>query len=96
MEFIAKGAVVVALIFQLSADIDPYRGFKTKGGGDCCGGTDCAPLADTRVKAVPGGYEVAGVGFVPNADAQPGPDFRYHACFLNGQIRCFLTPGLGI
>lgn len=92
-------ALIVASALQLRADIDPYRGLSMPGDPTktCCGGNDCAPLPDGAARAVPGGYEVTGWGFVPNAEAQPGPDFHYHLCqYPPGVRRCFLFPQGGV
>lgn len=93
-------ALVTALLAtQLSADVDIYRGFNMVGNPNagCCGGSDCAPLTDNDVAAVPGGYLIKSKGwFVPNAEAQPGPDMHYHLCIFQKERRCFLTPAPGI
>lgn len=93
----------LALIFiagNVSADTDPYRGFKPLSGtiNSCCGGDDCRALADDDVEAQPGGYWIKSKKwFVPNASAQPGPDTaHYHLCeYPLGHLNCFLIPAPG-
>jgi hypothetical protein len=94
--------VAPTMLILLSADADPYRGFNQMDSAKtpCCGGTDCKRLPDNEVKAVPGGYQVAGWGFVPNVKAQPGFDQHYHLCGDVNQFEkslyCFLTPSPGM
>lgn len=98
MEFIAKGAVVAALVFQLAFDADPYMKFRVPGhpGWGCCGGKDCKPLPDKDVSEVTGGYQVKGWGFIPFDATQDGFDNHFHLCeYPPGKIRCFLTPASG-
>ena len=86
----------IALIY-LASDSDPYRGFMQLGSKAlCCGGQDCAALPDKDVRAVPGGYDVAGWGCIPNENAQNGFDQRYHLCHSGPQLYCFLTPSPGV
>lgn len=92
-------AAVLTIATQLPADTDPYRGFSVPGnpGQTCCGGNDCRALPDGDARAVRGGYSVIGWGFVPNAEAQPGPDGHYHLCeYPKGVRRCFLFPAGGV
>lgn len=98
MRALLAGVALLA-ITQVRADVDPYRGFSMPGDPTktCCGGNDCAALPDGDVKAVRGGYSVAGWGFVPNAEAQPGPDQHYHLCeYPKGFRRCFMFPPGGV
>ena len=89
----------IAAIY-LSADTDPYRGFHVIGRANmsCCGSVDCRPLRDGDVTARPGGYFIGSRGWwVPNAEAQRGPDQHYHLCENPpGTRRCFLTPNPGV
>jgi hypothetical protein len=89
----------IAAIY-LTADTDPYRGFHVIGKPNaiCCGRSDCHPLRDGDVIARPGGYFIGSKGWwVPNAEAQPGPDQHYHLCEAPpGTRRCFLTPNPGV
>ena len=92
--------VPVASIY-LTADADPYRGYFSllPNHVHCCGGTDCHPLADGDVTPVKGGYQVHSLGwFIPNDQAQPGPDQHYHMCETcdKSAPRCFLIPSPGV
>ncbi len=93
--------MVPTIAIYMSADTDPYRGFQTVNpdgsmGGPCCFSMDCAPLPDSDVKIVPGGYIVKGWGWVPNAKAQPGFDLHFHLCeYPKSVLRCFMTPLFG-
>lgn len=91
-----KWLFAMPLVFMVGYDADPYRGFMTKTGGPCCGGTDCK-IVDA--KAVPGGYIAHGTQmfFIPNDQAQLGFDQHYHLCeFPTGTPRCFLLPTPGV
>ena len=87
-------AVAAALLSPSPAAAHaPYDEFLTPFGLPCCGGEDCYPLADGDVSAVPDGYFISSRReFVPKADAQPGPDNRYHICTFQGLRMCFLIP----
>lgn len=63
----------------------------------CCSDTDCAPIHESRVKALPtGGYLVDGRFTVPQAEVKYSPDGQYHACFPQpGDLRCFFAPPQG-
>ena len=72
---------------------EPYTAFMTPFGQPCCGGKDCAPLAEGDVSVVRGGFYIGSrQEFVPKIDAQPGPDTRYHICTFKGLRMCFLIP----
>ena len=68
----------------------------------CCGPIDCAPLASSEVKEVPGGYEINQgpdfpPEFIPESRTLPfSPDGRYHRCIGGDEstmyTRCFITP----
>lgn len=92
-----KYVMLAALLFQLSADADPYRGLVMPGtDAPCCGGNDCAPLPDSSVREVTGGFEVMGWGFVPERETQLSFDNHFHLCqYPLGTRRCFLRPGMG-
>jgi hypothetical protein len=98
MAILRNLTLVLPVTLWLSADADPYRGFNMVGTtSPCCGGEDCRILADGDVAPRPGGYFIRSFGwFVPNTEAQPGPDQRYHVCIFLGQRRCFLTPNPGV
>ena len=75
---------------------EPYTSFMTPFGRPCCGDDDCAPLALGDVRVVRGGYFIGSrQEFVPDTDAQPGPDDRYHICTFKGLRMCFLIPPAG-
>ncbi|MFD2053767.1 hypothetical protein ACFSQT_11930 [Mesorhizobium calcicola] len=79
---------------------DPVTGFT------CCAGTDCAPIPDSEVKEMPGGYIYLPTGeFIPYLRVQHSQDRQFHRCiyqseFLNldqgsfgkGDTRCFFAP----
>jgi hypothetical protein len=84
---------------------DWYSGIVNEDGLSCCGGSDCAELADQYVDEVPGGYIVdipAGAwkiyqgpfsAFVPDSRAQAARQGgNYHLCIVGGQVRCFFFP----
>lgn len=63
---------------------------------DCCSGTDCAPIAEARVRPAFAGYMIDGVHYVPMAQVKPSPDGEYHACFPKPEtLRCFWAPPQG-
>lgn len=84
-----------------------YTGLQNEKGWSCCGGSDCAPLADGDVKEVPGGYYIwSKMVFVPASRAKPAreEDGHYHACFYgdptsdgepHNMPRCFFYPNRG-
>ena len=80
------------------SDTNVPPNFPSAGYG-CCGGDDCAPLADGDATLVPGGYLIQSLAtFVPNDLSQPGPDSHYHACIFpknTTNVRCFFFPGPG-
>ena len=81
---------------QPAAAHEPYTSFMTPFGRPCCGEDDCHPLAKGDVSVVRGGYFIGSRReFVPETDAQPGPDDRYHLCTFNGLRMCFLIPPAG-
>ena len=89
---------VLFLVTQVGADVDPYRQFHMTNlpGASCCGGNDCKALPDEQVHRRRDGFDVAGWGFVPMAESQPGFDNRYHLCeYPKGTRRCFIYPGPG-
>lgn len=84
-----------------------YSGVQNELKQSCCGGQDCAPLADGDVEEVPGGYYIwSKMVFVPQSRAQDSreEDGMYHACFW-GTIpnegerintpKCFFVPPRG-
>lgn len=53
---------------------DWYDESTTTDGEPCCGGEECAPLADGDVVEVAGGYLIRSLGItVPFAQTQPSP-----------------------
>lgn len=60
----------------------------------CCNERDCAPLDDSRVKEVNGGYQIDGKHFVPFKDVIPSWDGKFHGCFWPklDDLRCFIAP----
>lgn len=76
---------------------DPYAPYRTPRGSPCCNDDDCRPLADGDVATLDTGYFIRSRGeFVPNREAQPGPDDRYHLCTYANVRMCFLLPRLGM
>jgi len=78
---------------------DWYDERTTAEGERCCGGEECAPLADGDVVEVTGGYLIRSLGVtVPFADVQPSPDGRFHACVWwipEQTVMCFFGPPPG-
>lgn len=75
---------------------DWYDERTTTDGEPCCGGEECAPLADGDVVEVAGGYLIRSLGVtVPFAQTQPSPDGRFHACVWwipKQTVMCFFGP----
>jgi hypothetical protein len=71
----------------------------TAEGERCCGGEECAPLADDDVVETTGGYLIRSLGMtVPFADVQSSPDGRFHACVWwipSRVVKCFFGPPPG-
>ena len=66
---------------------------------DCCSGTDCAPLAASRVQVTPLGYVIDGRHMIRHSEVRWSPDEQYHGCFpptMMGRIGCFWAPQGGI
>lgn len=100
--FVMLRAVLVALTLVASAHQsfghDWYTGLHNEKGETCCGGQDCAPLADNDVAVVPGGYLIKHLMVtVPTARARPSEsmDGHYHSCVWGGEVKCFFFPGSG-
>jgi hypothetical protein len=107
--YAAAGLIALAgvLVFVARADAHSWYG-STKDpatGLGCCGGEDCAEIADADVKAAAGGYVCLPTGeFIPMARVQQSPDWFFHRCeylstfdngletFTEGQTRCFFAP----
>lgn len=63
---------------------------------ECCSGTDCAEIADSRVTTSPAGYVIDGKFVVPQSQVRQSPDGKYHACFPNPErLQCFFAPPAG-
>lgn len=103
-------AVVVLGLSQIVHAHEWYTGQHNEKGWACCGGKDCAPLADGDVTPMKGGYYIHSRQiFVPNSRAQASPvdDGKFHACFYgsNGNPiwdnepsdlpKCFFFPDRG-
>lgn len=68
----------------------------------CCGGEDCAPIANEAVERRLGGWLYKSTKeFIPDQMTSPSPDGRFHACtvmqspFEKGnpfRTRCFFVP----
>ena len=61
----------------------------------CCSGTDCAPLASSRVRVTPDGYVIDGRHLIPFGKALFSPDENFHGCFpptMLGKVGCFWAP----
>lgn len=99
------GAILYACFGPVTAwGHDWYTGLVNEHGQACCGGDDCAPLADGDVRAVPGGYYIISHNvFVPQSRVQPSreEDGLFHACFWGtaptfgdalGTPKCFFEP----
>lgn len=75
---------------------DWYDERTTADGEPCCGGKECAPLADGDVVEGDGGYLIRSLGItVPFAQVQPSPDGRFHACVWwipKQTVTCFFGP----
>ena len=79
---------------------DPVTGF------GCCGGNECAPIQDTDVRTLQGGYIYLPTGeFIPHRRVQHSRDRQFHRCiyrsdfinldqgaFRGGDTRCFFAP----
>lgn len=88
---------------------DWYTGLHNENGLTCCGGTDCAPLADGDVVERSDGYWIVSKAvLVPFSRAKPAlqEDGHYHACFYgtpelrnppepHNMPACFFTPPRG-
>lgn len=92
--------VLVLWTFPVQAH-DWYSGLKNELNQYCCGGNDCAEIADEFVTPVKGGYQVRVpdffgkpvAGFVPNQRAKPAKQGgNYHMCVVGDDIRCFFYP----
>jgi len=62
---------------------------------DCCSGTDCAPMASSRVSVTPAGYVIDGRYTIPHGKALWSPDEQFHGCFppaMQGRPGCFWAP----
>jgi hypothetical protein len=80
----------------------------------CCNGNrehgDCQPIADRTVKPVAGGFRLtlapgdhhmvthAHVFDIPQSQAKPSPDGRYHVCLYPNEdrVQCFFAPPPGV
>jgi hypothetical protein len=80
----------------------------------CCNGNrehgDCQPIADRTVKPVAGGFRLtlapgdhhmvthAHVFDIPQSQAKPSPDGRYHVCLYPNEdrVQCFFAPTPGV
>ncbi len=84
---------------------DWYTGIVNEQNQSCCGGSDCAEVADQYVDEVPGGYVVnipagawkiyqgAFTAFVPDSRAQAAKQGgNYHLCIVGEMVRCFFFP----
>src|SRR4051812_3462427 len=77
----AAFAGIAALVGGPASGHDIYEGLTNPQGERCCGGKECAPLADDDVEEVTGGFLIRSIGIVvPYAATQPSPDRRFHAC----------------
>lgn len=99
---LAAGLAVVASIAPLAGPAPAHTWYDdrtTIEGERCCGGEECAPLADGDVAEVAGGYLIRSLGlFVPFADVQSSPDGRFHACVWwtpSQVVKCFFGPPPG-
>lgn len=94
---------VIGLLLALAAPATAhewYTGLKDGRGLDCCGGRDCAPVAEEDLRWVGGELEIR-IGRdwwpVPRSSylSTPSPDGQVHACKLAGEsfVRCVIWPG---
>jgi hypothetical protein len=97
---LASATFLVATLAATAAlPHDWYDERTTADGEPCCGGEECAPLADGDVVEVAGGYLIRSLGVtVPFADVQPSPDGHFHACVWwipERTVMCFFGPPPG-
>ena len=103
-----RAAVLAVALVGLSTPVsshDWYTGLKNEVGQVCCGGKDCAPLAEGDVIERPDGFLIRSRQvLVPFSRAHPSleEDGLYHACFwdeqgkpYDPQPKCFFYPGKG-
>jgi hypothetical protein len=87
------GGLVIA---GAAAAHDWYDFFTTPDGEPCCGGKECAPLADGDAVEVTGGFRIRSLGItVPYAGVQQSPDTHFHACVWwtpKQEVKCFFVP----
>lgn len=90
------GAVLFVLVLAFLMIAAPARGHSWYP-PECCGGNDCEPIAETRVRVVPGGYLIDGKHFVETARARVSQDGDYHACWhpTPDNLWCFFRPSMG-
>ncbi len=100
MTRITLALVVATLPTSLWAH-DWYSGLVNEAGQYCCGGNDCAEVADQYVTPMKNGYLVnvpdffgkSVEAFVPSARARPAKQGgNYHMCVVAGDVRCFFFP----
>lgn len=91
------GAILLVCVFIfVLANAPPARGHSWYP-QDCCGGNDCAPVSQDRIRIVPGGYVLDGKYLIPEANARQSQDGDYHACFWPSpdKLHCFFKPPMG-
>jgi hypothetical protein len=70
-----------------------FSGKRNAQGLPCCTPQrDCRPV---EARVVAGGYLVDGV-LIPESEAQPSQDDRFHICVWGGKRRCFFAPMTGV
>lgn len=91
--------IALLLLIGSAEAHDWYTGTENENGFTCCGGQDCAPLADGDVDEVQGGYFVKSKSlFVPYSRTQASADKQFHICIvpyrdaIDNAPRCFFAP----
>ena len=94
--YIILVAMFIVAALAVAISFGPARGHSFYD-AYCCNGTDCAPISETRVRVVVGGYLLDGKYFIAEKDARNSQDGDYHACFwpTPDTLRCFYRPPMG-
>lgn len=85
--------LVAALAVPQAQAHEWFTGKRNSQGLPCCSPQrDCRPV---EARVVAGGYLVDGV-LIPESEAQPSEDDRFHICIWGGKRRCFFAPMTGV